>query len=220
MSPARGDDSRSYGHDDSQMDDDRLTNSHDDCRSSGYVDSPGEDDRRRDDDDRSDDRSDPRHRGDDIPDADGRLPIDSDLQRSRSRDEPVTGLSRAAQRLRNRNGPFNNRFPTVADRVYMLRLFANHADTVIVRLRHLIDLTESSSNVILEELGWIPYLIVDFVRPMNVWIVTLSRWARHWRENADYLEGPDGPTDEQLLLMDEDFEEQWMIWPEDTGDRQ
>ena len=102
----------------------------------------------------------------------------------------------------------------------MLRLFANHADTVIVRLRHLVDLTNSSSDVILQELGFIPAPILGFVRPMYESIVELSRWARHWRETADDLEGPDGPTDEQLLLRDEDFTEQWMIWPEDTDDRQ
>ena len=86
---------------------------------------------------------------------------------------------------------------TVSDRVYILRLSAIHAEATSVRLRQVVELTHQNRDTIMQELGWLPYLVQDISRLTSVEANRLTVLASCWRADAAQLEA-DAPTDEDL----------------------
>ena len=86
---------------------------------------------------------------------------------------------------------------TVSDRVYILRLCAIHAEATSVRLRQVVELTHQNRDTIMQELGWLPYLVQDIGRLTSVEANRLTVLASCWRADAAQLEA-DAPTDEDL----------------------
>ena len=83
------------------------------------------------------------------------------------------------------------------DRVYILRLCAIHAEAASVRLMQVVELTHQNRDTIMQELGWLPYLVQDIGRLTSVEANRLSVLASCWRADAAQLEA-DAPTDEDL----------------------
>ena len=80
----------------------------------------------------------------------------------------------------------------------MLRLFAIHAEATSVRLRKFVELTRQNAAALIQELDWLPQQVMDIGQMTSVEADRLSVLAATWRADADLLEGPDGPTDDDL----------------------
>ena len=89
-----------------------------------------------------------------------------------------------------------------ADRVYMLRIFAIHAETTSVRLRQVAELTANNHDNIMMEMGWLPTEVAEIGRPTSVEAARLLALSARWRSAADDLEGPNAPTDEDMRRDD------------------
>ena len=89
-----------------------------------------------------------------------------------------------------------------ADRVYMLRIFAIHAETTSVRLRQVAELTANNHDIIMMEMEWLPNAVTEIGRPTSVEAARLLALSARWRNAADDLEGPNAPTDEELRRSD------------------
>ena len=89
-----------------------------------------------------------------------------------------------------------------ADRVYMLRIFAIHAETTSVRLRQVAELTANNHDIIMMEMEWLPTEVVEIGRPTSVEAARLLALSARWRNAADDLEGENAPTDEELRRSD------------------
>ena len=89
-----------------------------------------------------------------------------------------------------------------ADRVYMLRIFAIHAETTSVRLRQVAELTANNHDIIMMEMEWLPTEVFEIGRPTSVEAARLLALSARWRNAADDLEGENAPTDEELRRSD------------------
>ena len=89
-----------------------------------------------------------------------------------------------------------------ADRVYMLRIFAIHAETTSVRLRQVAELTANNHDIIMMEMEWLPTEVAEIGRPTSVEAARLLALSARWRNAADDLEGENAPTDEELRRSD------------------
>ena len=89
-----------------------------------------------------------------------------------------------------------------ADRVYMLRIFAIHAETTSVRLRQVAELTANNHDIIMMEMEWLPTEVAEVGRPTSVEAARLLALSARWRNAADDFEGPNAPTDEEMRRDD------------------
>ena len=89
-----------------------------------------------------------------------------------------------------------------ADRVYMLRIFAIHAETTSVRLRQVAELTANNHDIIMMEMEWLPAVVAEVGLPTSVEAARLLALSARWRNAADDLEGENAPTDEELRRSD------------------
>ena len=145
-------------------------------------------------------------------DAGGRADTDDRQQRSRSDSRSQSSFDdRFATEgpigmLRNADlRPFGGRAWeewSRADRVYMLRIFAIHAETTSVRLRQVAELTANNHDNIMMEMGWLPTEVAEIGRPTSVEAARLLALSTRWRNAADDLEGPNAPTDEDMRRDD------------------
>jgi len=122
---------------------------------------------------------------------DDRRPSDAAARSRSPRQRPPVGALRG-QDLRYPFGDRSWEEWSRADRVYMLRLFAVHAEATAVRLRQVVELTRGSRADLMEEMGWLPAEVAEMERPSDVEAHRLSTLAAGWRADADALQGPDG----------------------------
>jgi len=128
---------------------------------------------------------------------DDRRPSDVAARSRSPRQRPPVGALRG-QDLRYPFGDRSWEDWSRADRVYMLRLFAIHAEATAVRLRQVVELTRGSRADLMEEMGWLPAEVAEMERPSDVEAHRLSTLAARWRADADALQGPDGPSTADL----------------------